>query len=136
VFGSHRLVLLNQPMAPTRLRGVASGKQAAVAAAVAAAVRAVNAPTAGRPAGGGGDAHQPAGGPGVPALDHPPRVTAALVDFARLVAASARDPGAPPDAASPVLEDDLHFGSVQSPNIYVCISMGKWERRGLAIIFS
>jgi hypothetical protein len=96
-------------MNATRLRGVAQEKQAAVAEAVSALVGAVNDQSTKMHS---SIEESDISVAAMTAASHAPRVTASIVDFARLVSESAHDPGAPPDAALPVLEDDLHFGLV------------------------
>lgn len=115
------MIVLNQPMNSTRLRGVAPEKQAAVTDAVKAFVASVNGQSTNgqisnsdrqsetKSANDNNSSRRTKAHAG---LEVPPltRVTASVVDFARVVSESALDPGAPPDAALPVLEDDLHFG--------------------------
>jgi len=117
------VIVLNQPMNSTRLRGVAPEKQAAVTEAVKVLVASVNGQSTNEQTSSSDAQSESKSSKNRSSmrtstaesnlkLPPSPRVTASVVDFARVVSESALDPGAPPDAALPVLEDDLHFGFV------------------------
>jgi len=100
----HAVVVMTQPVKRTRLRGVPPDRHALVTTALAALVARVN-------TGSGATAHVPTDdGDGAAGQEgHVQHLAAHVLDFARLVDGPTADE-APPDAAWPLLEDDLHYG--------------------------